>query len=166
MAGRSSAQTAKDAISQPNSPHRVINEGPERSSALPAATESLIVRTETRMRLSVLSGGFHAFSGAVALAFVHQAQPFHQQACGAAGNRRARGTGIEIDLEISARPAHRLKNSFFAFEWPKVPIDALPAGEKSNSHASISWRIVSRHDFCPISSDCNMSRMLISSSRP
>ena len=80
MAARSSARTIVDTTSQLSALHRATTAGPERSSFFPVATESLIVRTETRMAgvagLAFGDGGVFA----VALRFIDQAQPFHQKA--------------------------------------------------------------------------------------
>src|SRR4029077_11380224 len=105
MAERSSARTIVDTTSQPSALQRATTAGPERSSFFPVATESLIVRTETRM--AGVAG--LAFGGggcvAAALLFIDHALPFHQKPRRRSGDCRAFRAGIEINFELAIRPA-------------------------------------------------------------
>src|SRR5271156_4499832 len=136
IAARSSARTAEETILHPSSRQRAITDGPEWSSDVPAATESLIVRTDTRMnsRGPRALRGLDVFRVAVALAFIHQAQGFHQQARGRAGNRGAFRSGVEINFEFTGRPAHHLKDGCLALRRTQFCVGALARGEKKLAH--------------------------------
>ena len=69
-----------------------------------------------RGELAFRGFGIGVFRSGVPLAFIHQAQPFHQQAGGGARDGRARGGAVEIDLEFAVGPADGLVDRFFAFD--------------------------------------------------
>src|SRR5208282_2381028 len=78
---------------------------------------------------AALAGCAVAILRRVAAALVEQPQAFHQQSGRRARDRASCRSDVEVNLELSVGPAHRLEHSRFAFKLPEPRVLALPAGK-------------------------------------
>src|SRR5437016_3082449 len=125
-----SSETRNDEVtSQPSPRQNATTAGPDKSSRSPLVTESLIVRTATR--IGKVSSGALRCSYRVAIGLIHQPHRFHQQTRRVARRGRPRRgiRGVEIDFKFSLRPQHNFVNRVIAFHRTDLRVAALPAGK-------------------------------------
>src|SRR5882762_635303 len=125
-----SSDTHKEEVtSQPSPRQNATTAGPDKSSRSPLLTESLMVRTATRIRKVSSQDSRRLYR--VAIGFIHQPHRFHQEASGVACCccfcRSVRG--VKVDLEFARRPQHDFVNSVVAFDFSDLRVAALPAGK-------------------------------------
>src|SRR5215469_15799566 len=99
--------------------------GPDASGFSPREQESLTVRTAART--SGVEEDIFALSCGVALRFVQQPQPFHEQTLGVQGRGLLGRLSFEIDLEISFRPAQHLEHGLITGDRSIGRMTHLPA---------------------------------------
>src|SRR2546429_4764342 len=137
-----SSDTRNDEVtSQPSPRQNATTAGPDKSSRSPLVTESLMVRTATRIRK--VSSGDSRRSYRIAIGLVHQPHSFHQQASRVARRGRfCRGIrGVKIDLKFSRRPQHNFINGFIPFRRTDLGVAALTA-----SKIQFTLRAILPHD--------------------
>src|SRR5467141_3579856 len=126
FAGSSDTRNA-EVTSQPSPRQNATTAGPDKSSRSPLVTESLMVRTATRIRK--VSSGDSRRPHRIAIGFIHQPHRFHQEAGRVARRGRlCRGVrGVEIDFKFSRRPQHNFINGVVPFHRTDLRVAALPA---------------------------------------
>src|SRR6266850_1849975 len=126
FAGSSDTRNA-EVTSQPSPRQNATTAGPDKSSRSPLVTESLMVRTATRIRK--VSSGDSRRPHRIAIGLVHQPHRFHQEAGRVARRGRlCRGIrGVEIDFKFSRRPQHNFINGVVPFHRTDFRVAALPA---------------------------------------
>src|SRR5467141_3968203 len=124
FAGSSDTRNA-EVTSQPSPRQNATTAGPDKSSRSPLVTESLIVRTATRIRK--VSSGDSRRLYRIAIGLIHQPHRFHQQTGRVArGGRFCRGVcSVEIDLKFSRRPQHNFVNGFISLHRTDLGVTAL-----------------------------------------
>src|SRR5678815_1141855 len=93
--------------------------GPERSCFSPRAQESLTVSTAAVNGSTVEEDIFFGIPfglPGIALRFIEQAQPFHQQALGIQLGALFGGLPVEVHLEVAVGPAQDFENGLVADE--------------------------------------------------
>src|SRR5258708_25014038 len=123
-----SSDTHKEEVtSQPSPRQNATTAGPDKSSRSPLLTESLMVRTATRIRK--VSSPDSRRLDRVAIGFIHQPHRFHQEARRVARCRGLRRgvRGIEIDFKFAFRPQHYFVYRVVAYDFSDLRVTALPA---------------------------------------
>src|SRR5882672_11994566 len=94
---------------------REANAGPEASWRTPRAVESLTVRIAAVSRSAVEEDIFSLLRPlSIAAGFIQNAEAFHHQALGGAGDGLLRTAGFEVDLEVAFFPSQNLENGLVA----------------------------------------------------
>src|SRR5664279_1508911 len=118
MATRSSGTTPRARTSNFLRSSASATAGPERSTFSPREHESLTVSTAAGISFPTEESGVEEdifpFGCGVPLRFVEQAQAFHQQTLRVERRGFLRRFLVEINLEVSFRPAEHFENRFVA----------------------------------------------------
>src|SRR6266853_5857530 len=119
----------EEVTSQPSPRQNATTAGPDKSSRSPLLTESLMVRTATRIRKASSQNSRRLYR--VAIGFIHQPHRFHQEAgrVSRCGGLRRGIRGVKVDLEFARGPQHDFVNSVVAFDFSDLRVAALPAGK-------------------------------------